>query len=228
MPRSTSATWAARTARALLPAALLATLAACQGTRNVMDPILEIQTPGGQELGVSTDYGVLFLGRTARSGEVNVIAWFGDGPSLEISVIEPLGDGLYTAETQIRLPVVPITFRMPRAGDTVRIEGRHGADRWQAEAEVLTDPRVEGLLMTLPRELENAADQVGAGIFVNDPETGRKQLVALVSGVLELTDEDGATVRYLTAMGPEQIWRLVTRRQDLLQRRRWIYREDVL
>jgi len=227
MPRSTSATWAARRAR-LLSAALLVALAACQGTRNLMDPILEIQTPGGQELGVSTDYGVLFLGRTARSGEVSVIAWFGDGPSLELSVVEPLGEGLYTAETQIRLPVVPITFRTPRPGDRVRISGRRGRDSWEAEARVLSDPRVEGLLLAIPDELEDAGDQVGAAVFVNDPDTGRRKLVALVSGKLELTGEDGATARYLTAMGPEQIWRLVTRRQDLLQRRRWIYREDVL
>lgn len=222
-----NATWAA--ASRTLPAALLfASLAACQGTRNVMDPILEIRTPGGQELGVSTDYGVLFLGRTARSGEVNVIAWYGDGPSLEISVIEPLGDGLYTAETQIRLPAIPITFRTPRAGDVVVIQGRRGADLWEAQATVLADARVEGLLLSIPGELENAPDQVGAGIFVNDPETGRRRLVAMVSGTLELTGEDGSSLRYLTAMGPEQIWRLVTRRQDLLQRRRWVYREDVL
>ncbi len=223
-----SASWAASRARPLLPAVLLALLAACQGTRNVMDPILEIRTPGGQELGVSTDYGVLFLGRTARSGEVSVIAWYGDGPSLEISVIEPLGDGLYTAETQIRLPAIPITFRTPRPGDVVQIQGRRGAETWQAEATVLADPRVDGILLTVPAELQDAPDQIGAGIFVDDPETGHRRLVALVSGTLELTAEDGATRRYLTALGPEQIWRLVTRRQDLLQRRRWIYREDVL
>jgi hypothetical protein len=221
-----SATWAA--SRGLLPILLCAVLGSCQGTRNVMDPILEIRTPGGNELGVATDYGVLFLGRTARSGEVSVIAWYGDGPSLEISVIEPLGEGLYTAETQIRLPAIPITFRTPRPGDVVYVLGRHGAEDWEAEVTVQSDPRVEGILLSIPSELVNAPDQVGAGVFVDDPETGKRRLVAMVSGTLELTDESGAAVRYLTAMGPEQIWRLVTRRQDLLQRRRWIYREDVL
>jgi len=222
-----NATWAA--ASRALPALLLcAALAACQGTRNVMDPILEIRTPGGHELGVSTDYGVLFLGRTARSGEVSVIAWYGDGPSLEISVIEPLGDGLYTAATQIRLPAIPITFRTPRAGEKVFIRGRRGAELWEVEAGVLADPRVEGILLTIPGALENAPDQVGAGIFVDDPETGQRRLVGLVSGTLELAGGNGVKARYLTAVGPEQIWRLVTRRQDVPQRRRWIYREDVL
>jgi hypothetical protein len=221
-----NATWAA--SRGLLPVLLCAVLGACQGTRNVMDPILEIRTPGGNELGVATDYGVLFLGRTARSGEVSVIAWYGDGPSLEISVIEPLGEGLYTAETQIRLPAVPITFTTPRPGAVVHVLGRRGAEDWEAEAVVQSDPRVEGILLSIPSELEHSPDQVGAGVFVDDPETGKRRLVAMVSGTLELADENGTAVRYLTAVGPEQIWRLVTRRQDLLQRRRWIYREDVL
>lgn len=223
-----NATWAASRARTCLPVLLFAALAACQGTRNVMDPILEIRTPGGQELGVSTEYGVLFLGRTARSGEVSVIAWYGDGPSLEISVIEPLGDGLYTAETLIRLPAIPITFRTPRPGDVVHVLGRRGAEAWEADATVLADPRVDGILLSIPSELDDSPDQIGAGIFVDDPETGNRRLVGMVSGMLELADEHGAARRYLTAMGPEQIWRLVTRRQDLLQKRRWIYREDVL
>jgi hypothetical protein len=223
-----SATWVVRS-RAL-PGLLLvaAALGACQGTRNAMDPTLQIRTPGGQELGVSTEYGVLFLGHTARSGEVQVVAWFGDGPSIELSVIEPLGDGLYTAETQIRLPTIPITFATPQPGAEVTVIGRHGSETWEATARVLSDPRVEGLLLTIPGELRNAADQVGAGIFVNDPDTGLRRLVALVSGRVELVSPDGQRTEYLTAMGPEQLWRLVARRQDLMQRRRWVYREDIL
>lgn len=222
-----NATWAA--SPRLLAGLLLAVgLVACQGARNVMDPTLEIRTPGGEELGVSTDYGVLFLGRTARSGEVQVVAWFGDGPDVEYSVIEPLGGGLYTAETQIRLPSIPITFRTPEPGAQVTVIGRRGATRWEAQATVLSDPRVEGLLLSIPSELRDAPEQVGAGIYVNDPDTGRQRVVALVSGRIELVDAQGNRVEYLTAMGPDQIWRLVARRQDLQNRRRWVYREDIL
>ena len=61
-----TATWGSRaTARLLLATCLVAGLTACRGTRKLMDPILEVRTPGGQELGVATDFGVLFLGRTA-------------------------------------------------------------------------------------------------------------------------------------------------------------------
>ena len=94
------------------------TLAApsCQGVRTLADPTLVMQTSGGSELGVSTDYGIVFLGRTARSGPVQVIAWFGDGPNIEKTVIEPVGGGVYTAETEIRLPHVEMSFEDPLPG----------------------------------------------------------------------------------------------------------------
>jgi hypothetical protein len=43
-----------------------------------------------------------------------------------------------------------------------------------------------------------------------------------------LRSADGGEREYLTAVGPDQLWRLVARRQDLLNRRRWFYREDIL
>jgi len=225
-------TWASRLpagARALaLALALGACLGACRGTRTLTDPTLEIRTPGGRELGVATDYGVLFLGRTARSGEVQVVAWFGDGPSVEVSVIEPLGGGIYTAETDIRLPTIPMSFDTPEPGEQLFVVGRVDGELWEAPVRVLSDPRVEGLLLSIPAALRDAREQVGAGVFVEEYEDGPRRLVALVSGKLVLRDADGAEREYLTAVGPDDLWRLVARRQDLLNRRRWFYREDIL
>jgi hypothetical protein len=212
----------------LAPALACALLVACQGTRTLTDPTLEIHTPGGLELGVSTDYGVVFLGRTARSGEVELVAWFGDGPSAELSVIEPLGEGLYTAETQIRLPTIPISFQTPRPGTALIVRGRSDGELWEERVRVLSDPRVEGILLSIPEGLRDAPDQVGAGVFVEDGEDGPRRLVALVSGRLVLDSADGGRREYLTALGPDHLWRLVARRQDLLNRRRWFYREDIL
>ena len=203
-------------------------LCACQGTRTLTDPTLEIRTAGGRELGVSTDYGVVFLGRTARSGEVEVVAWFGDGPSAELSVIEPLGEGLYTAETQIRLPTIPISFQTPPPGSELILRGRMEGVLWEERVRVRADPRVEGLLLSLPGSLDPAPDQVGAGLFVEEREGGPRRLVGLVSGRLVLEAEDGTRREFLTAVGPDHLWRLVARRQDLLNRRRWFYREDIL
>jgi len=228
-----SASW--RTSRAgaqrltVLGGALLAALCCgCRGTRTLSDPTLEIRTPGGRELGVATDFGVLFLGRTARSGEVQIVAWFGDGPSAEESVIEPLGEGLYTAATQIRLPAVPMSFENPSAGDELVVVARSAGELWEERVRVLFDPRVEGILLSVPARLRDAPELVGAGAFVEDYEDGPRRLLALVSGRLVLQDADGREREYLTAVGPDQLWRLVARRQDLLNRRRWFYREDIL
>ena len=208
--------------------AALALLAGCTGTRTLKHPVLEIRTAGGSELGVTTEYGVVFLGRTARSGPVHVIAWFGDGPGLEASVIEPIGGGLYTAETDIRLPAVPMSFTLPRPGQTLIVAGRSGQDAWEETVEVRSDPRVRGMLLSVPRRLRDAEDQVGAPVFLPAKEGKERKLVGLVSGRLRLVAADGSTREYLTAVGPEELWRLATHAREFPNKRRWVYREDIL
>jgi hypothetical protein len=203
-------------------------LGACRGTLTLSDPTLSIQSPGGSELGVSTDYGVVFLGRTAQGGRVEITAWFGDGANIESAVIEPIGGGLYTAETEIRLPPVSISFEDPRPGSRVLIIGRTARGPWQNEVDVLTDPRVDGILLPVTSELDGAVDQIGAGVYVYpEDEIEKKKLVGLVSGRLSLSGPDGSR-DYLTVVGPRDLWRLVTHRRDVNQRRRWVYRPDVM
>jgi hypothetical protein len=214
--------------RPALAVCLLALLSACTASRKLADPVLLIETDGGRELGVSTEYGVVFLGRTARSGPVTVTAWFGDGPSMEASVIEPLGGGLYTAETEIRLPQVPMTFRTPLPGERVAVVGRRQRDWWYEFTYVASDVRVEGLILDPIPDLQNAPTQIGAGVYVDDIENERYLLIGLVSGTVRLTGPDGREREYLTVMGPEDLWRLVTFRREVEHKRRWVYREDIL
>jgi hypothetical protein len=215
--------------RIALFVALVAVLAqSCIGTRTLSDPTLQIRTERGSELGVSTDYGVVFLGRTAQSGPIEITAVYGDGPNIESSVIEPLGGGIFTAETEIRLPSVSMSFDDPRPGAYVRVVGRNKDGDWEREVQVAADPRVHGILLPIPRDLQNAPDQVGAGVYVV-PDQGPepKLLVGLVSGRITLKGKDGER-SYLTVIGPQELWRLVVHRRDLLQRRHWVYRPDVL
>lgn len=209
--------------------AFLAALStACVGTRDLVDPVVRIHGPGGTELGVSTTYGLVFLGRTVTSGYVDVEAHFGDGPSIEATVVEPLGAGLYTAETEIRLPAVPMKFHSPRPGDELLVAGRTEAGPWEAIARVQSDERVYGILLDVPPPIRGRPDQVGAGVFwVNPFDEHDKRLLGLVTGIVEVRGEDGAT-EYLAVAGPEELWRLVTHRRDLLRRKRWVYREDIL
>lgn len=214
--------------RTLAAISLLLLASACVGTRKLTDPTVRVFTEAGSELGVSTTYGLVFLGRTATSGRVEIEARFGDGPSLESSVIEPIGGGLYTAETEIRLPAVRLRFESPRPGDRLLIAGRGDSGPWETTTTVRRDPRVFGLLVDLPPRLEGRANQVGAGVFwVNPDDENDRRLVGLAAGRVTLEDAGGART-YLAVVGPDDLWRLVTHRRDLLRRRPWIYREDVM
>ncbi|MCC7015186.1 MAG: hypothetical protein IT454_21690 [Planctomycetes bacterium] len=213
----------------VLLALLALIVTACQGTRTLADPVLEIRGEESSELGVATDYGLVFLGRSARSGTVEVSAWFGDGPSVEQVAVEPLGGGLFTAEPEIRFPRVPISFQTPPPGSKLLAIGRVGRERWQAEVEVALDPAIEGLITSVPPEVVANDGQVGAGLYVVDSEDDHKlHLVGLVSGRVEVGDGTGSVRRYLTVVGPDQLWRLVTYRRDLPHKRKFVYRDDIL
>ena len=203
--------------------AALALLGACQGTHRLADPTLVLQTRGGSELGVSTDYGIVFLGRTARSGDIEIMSWYGDGPSIESTVIEPVDSRIFTAETEIRLPSVPLTFVEPIPGQEVLLVGRKNLRRWEKTVRVRTDPAIEGILLDVPSELYNSPDQIGAGVF----HCNNKRLIGLVSGQVTVRGKDG-TRTYLAVVGPKELWRLATHRKDLLRRKPWVYRDDIL
>lgn len=208
----------------LLPALLLGS---CAGTRTKADPTLLIRTTGGTELGAATDYGVIFLGRTARAGELEIVAWFGDGPSVEASAVEPVGEGLFTAETEIRLPSLRLGFREPRPGEELLLVGRTEAGRWELRTGVVRDPRVDGLLLPVPSGMPDRADQIGANLIRLEGRRRIPHLVGLVSGKLTLEGPDGRR-EYLTVVGPAHLWRLATHRRDLTRPKRWVYREDIL
>jgi hypothetical protein len=216
----------------LLPALVLAvwvplTGYGCHGPGPIQDPTLVIEGDGGSELGVNTDYGILFLGRHTRAGKIAVTAWFGDGPSLEMTIVEPVGGGIYTAETEIVLPSIPLTFVAPKPGTPVLVNGRRGSERWFAEAHVTTDPHLRaGILLDLGPATRLTGDQVGAPVFVQN-ENGAWRCLGVVTGRVRLGGPDG-DVEYLTVLGPESTWRLVGHRRDVERRRRWVYREDIL
>jgi hypothetical protein len=205
--------------------------AGCVGTYRLTDPTLSIRTEKGTELGVSTEHGVVFLGRTARAGRAEITAWFGDGESVESVVIEPVSPELCTAEAEIRLPAVPMSFEEPAPGSRVWIVGRTEAGRWEAAVEVLADPRAKGILTTIPDPLRGRPDQIGAGVFVDARPladgTEQRYLVGLVSGVVTFSGADG-TREYLAVLGPRELWQLVSLRRENIKKRRWIYRDDIL
>ncbi len=206
---------------ALLP--LQACTALESSAHTSLDPVVVVHGAGGDELGVSTDYGVVFLGRTARSGRVQFTVWFGDGPSREEGVVEAMGGGVFATEGEILLPRVGLCFEPPPAGSEVVVRGRRAGEPFEVQAVLAADPRVSGVLLAHSPELDRLGDeQLGAGVFLVRPGKSQ-QLLGLVSGRLEL--DDGR--RYVTALGPEDLWRLVVHRRNSDRPRRWVYRDDI-
>ncbi len=202
----------------------------CRTVKDAVDPTLLIQTPGGIELGVATDYGVVFLGQTRSSGEVDIGVWYGDGASIESSVIEPIGNGIFTAEIDIRMPTVPLSFETPEPGQKVLVVGRSGRKRWTERLKIVSDPHLRrGMLLEIDSDLADDPSQIGAGVYVFRDETEElPYLLGLVSGRLRVAQTDGSVAEYLTVVGPEDLWRLVVHRRALPSKAKWVYREDIL
>jgi hypothetical protein len=204
--------------RPLLLAGLLSCLGACRSYPNLVEPTVVIETAGGLELGVSTDYGVVFLGQKGRTGQAEMVAFFGDGPSIEPILIEPLGAGLFLAQPGLELPAVQLTFADPAPGTRVQIRGRGPDGPWSSKAWIAADPRVEGLLLEVPEGFRLPNDQIGAGVYLREPGAPWR-LLGLVSGHLALSGTSAEPPReFLTAVGPRDLWRLPAHRREAPRR----------
>ncbi len=201
-------------------------LPACRTYYNLADPLVVVKTDGGSELGVSTTHGVAFLGSTARAGSAELIVWFGDGPSIEPALIEPIGGGLFVLDVPIQLPRVPLSFRVPADGEQVEIRGRGAEGPWKLLARVVRRAGVDGILLEMLEPFDLASDQTGAGVFVQGDDD-RPRLLGLLSGRMALIG-DGQDTTYLTVTGPTELWRLVAYRRDLKEQRDHPTRPDLL
>ena len=166
------------------------------------------------ELGVTTQSGIVFTGATAERGEVEIEAWFGDGPTIERTIIEPVSDELFTAETDIVLPSVPISFDEPRDGESLQLMGRKDGARWSTSARVKTDHRVFGLLLEFPRA-SRTPRRVGAGVLAASPSTDTRRRPRGRQGPARAERLDQALPR---RGGPDRLWRLVAHRRDHLRK----------
>lgn len=192
------------------------------------DPTVLVRTRNGIEMGASTTHGVVFLGTTATSGEAEVMAWFGDGPSLEPSLVEPIGGGLCTVDVDIELPAVPMSFDLPADGARLAILGRDEDGPWRRDVDCIVDPMADGLLLSVPKEPLPEAS-IGAGVYDRD-RRGALRLIGLLTGRALIVDPDRAQLEpreVLLALGPADLWRLVSYDRNRHRPDPWVYREDL-
>lgn len=185
-------------------AALLALVpSACFTTPVVLDPTVVVHARGGDELGVATDLGIVFVGRGQRQGEVDYTVFFNDGPSRERSTIEPLSTDLLLLEPELRLPAVKIGFPELEKGQRVIVRGRRGRDAWERTATVATNRRVKGLLLERSGLGNLRNSDMGAGVYVEFEDS--LVLVGLVRGRISLPSGDGESREYVAVAGAREL-----------------------
>ena len=188
-------------------------------------PVVRLDTTGGIEYAATTEYGILTLGRTAKSGPCRVHYRLGPTPLVEDGWIEPAGGVFYQA-------------RMDLSGQTVRALGRELTERdplvamylegdypVQVSVELARDAQVEGNVLSWPGRSLPA----GAALLVpQDNDEHPWKFVGLIAGEAQIDRN-----RYLVFTGlqdlrrmllePEQFplqTEIVHRRDDITLRRR--------
>jgi hypothetical protein len=157
--------------------------------------VVVVQTSGGEEIGASTTYGVVFAGRTASKGVARVVAFFGDGAAVETGEIEEAGLGLYTVPVEIALPTAEISVAPFVAGQEVLLAGRRDGSPWTAPGRLLP-PDGGG------ERIETAASVPPSGALAFRREEGRWRFAGLVGPT-----ESGR----VSVLGPETLWRFLFR-----------------
>jgi hypothetical protein len=191
--------------RACTPLGLAAAVCAAFASCSSIQPkgLTLIHTPRGEEQGVATTYGVLFLGRTAQEGRCEVTVFFGDGPSLEPARIEVVNADLCLAHLEVRAPTTEISYTYPDATDDLLlgIAGETGPEFfWTRLAE---DAGVTGTAVHIPGGFPATPSVVGAGVYRF--EDNRYRLVGLVNGVARFQDKQGTTREVFTFLGPRNL-----------------------
>ncbi len=151
-------------------------------------PVVQITTTRGTELGVSTDEGILFLGRTAQQGPAKVFYFLGPSPLVEVGEVLPLGGPLSTVQLEVDIPTIPISFEPVRPGEELVLMGLDGPRVWQHPVRAVDNAElVNGTVLEQPAGLELQPWHIGAGVFRRTD--GGLALVGLLKGRARIDGE---------------------------------------
>ncbi len=165
---------------------LLLSLGACRVSRRqpTQVPVVWIQTTRGFEQGVSTEEGIIFLGRTAQKGPAKVSYLLGPSPLVEVGKIREGMGPLHFVDLEVSIPKAPISFRAPKPGEALSLILYDGGYPRILYTRVTDDPRVKGTALEIPSGYRPKPSDVGAGVFTQTQEG--PALVGLLQGIAKL------------------------------------------
>ena len=190
-------------APALHPLVLLSLLALCSCSgwlfsgRTKTDrsrPVALVETTGGVELGATTEFGILTLGRTATEGPCRVHYFLGITPLVEDGAMKPTGSTFRRAEIDLKTQHARSMDRpLTKDDELVAMWTPDGVDAVAVDVELAAKDGVLGDVLKDPgRELP-----AGAAIFVQSED--KLLFAGLVSARARLQNAPGAGSYYLFA-----------------------------
>lgn len=158
-------------------------------------PAVLVETTGGVEFGVTTEFGVLTLGRTAVEGPCRVHYFLGQTPLVESGTLGAAGGMFTSADIDLKTQAVRCLDRAPVAEDRLlAMWTADGITTTTVPVQLAQLPGVEGDALAVPAQPLPA----GACILrVGDDDT--VQFVGLVSGKATFTHSDRITECYVFA-----------------------------
>lgn len=196
----------------------LAALAACSSLRP-SGPVL-VRTPAGVEQGVATQFGIVCLGKTARSGPCDLTVFYGDGPSVEPGKLEPLEPQLSTIDIELRAPTCEVSFTYPSPDDDLLVAVATDSEILFFPTRVARTSGNEGIAVEPPSGLPSDGSAAGAPVFRH--EDRRYRLVGLLTGA------QAAGGRGLAFLGPNDLVPLTMMPPRRDPRRTTPTRDDIL
>lgn len=153
-------------------------------------PVMFIETRGGSELGVGTDDGILFLGRTAKEGPCRIHYWLGPTPLVEDGVVEAWGGVFFRAKMDLRFQHAPYLDRDLAPDEPLFAMLTDGRACEEVPLQRAHGPDIDGDVVVWPgRDLP-----AGAGVFAHTDDGLR--LVGMIAGSVEVAGQ-----RYLVHTG---------------------------
>ena len=162
-------------------------------------PVARIETRGGVEFGATTEYGVLFLGRTATEGPCRVHYFLGPTPVIEDGTIVSSGSVYSRAEIDLKNQSIPVLERELEPDDTLVAMYMAGPDVRTVSVSLAQDPDVDGDILAWPGQ----ALPAGTAILLATADDGYR-FVGLVSGEAELRVGDDSR-RFVVFAGTNQL-----------------------